>query len=64
MHDAEAALDLRLGWEAFPSLAGDLEKTDWLDRTLGLPYDLRDLVVSGETSRRARRWKATPKANA
>ena len=44
MHDAESALDLRLGWESFPTFAGVLEKTGCLDRTIDLPYCLRGVV--------------------
>lgn len=41
MHDAQSTFDLRFGWKTFPPFAADLEKTDCLDRTFDLPYDLR-----------------------
>ena len=41
MDHAEAALHLGFGRKTFPAFAGVLEKTDCLDRTIDLPYDLR-----------------------
>ena len=37
--DANAAFDLRLGWEPFTALAGALEKRGRRDSAFGLPYD-------------------------
>lgn len=57
MHDAESALHASLGWETFATFAGNLEKTNRLDRMIDLPYGLRVEGFSCKTTTHSRRRK-------